>query len=277
MPYFTVRGPMAIPAAGGLLLDSISGSPLVAYSSRKLRSAYAGNDLKVYQTLSTVLTDIGFTGNDLDTGALATAIGANTGLIDTWYDQSTNANNARPLAGLSTKGPMIVNAGTNQTKNGHVAPNFNTGDAGASLLTPNLAISEPNTICAVVQQTSNSIWTDGTVAREFIATDPATVYTIFAGSAGVTGGTGDTNIHGFICYFDNAGAGNFLYVDNTAVISADNTAGTGGINQQVIGNDTVSASAINGFVCEFLIFPGIISSSDRATIRSSWASYWGTP
>lgn len=77
-----------------LPLDAITASAAGAYGLRKLRSAYAGNCIKVTTSASGNATqDIGFVGNNLDTASLATFLGANTGTITTWYDQSGNVRN----------------------------------------------------------------------------------------------------------------------------------------------------------------------------------------
>ena len=80
---------------GALLpLDGLSVSAAGAYGLRKLRTAYAGNCIKVTTSAAGNATqDIGFVGNNLDTASLATFLGANTGTINTWYDQSGNARN----------------------------------------------------------------------------------------------------------------------------------------------------------------------------------------
>ena len=82
-----------------------------AYSLRKLRSAYTGNCIEVYN--GTSYADIGFTSqNELDIEALNTHCGSNNGLISKWYDQSTTANTAVQTATGSM--PQIYNGSTQQ-------------------------------------------------------------------------------------------------------------------------------------------------------------------
>lgn len=65
----------------------------VAYSVRKLRTAYTGSCMAVYNGTSSV--DIGFNEfNELDVPAIKTHCGTHNGYVSTWYDQSGNANNA---------------------------------------------------------------------------------------------------------------------------------------------------------------------------------------
>ena len=72
------------------LLDSYPGA-YAAWSLRKLRNAYTGYAIQVTRTSDSATQDIGFVGEDLDTSALTSFIGANTGQVSIWYDQSGNS------------------------------------------------------------------------------------------------------------------------------------------------------------------------------------------
>jgi hypothetical protein len=76
---------VAIPT--GLLLDAYPNA-LVAYSFRKLRAAYTGSAVRMRRVSDSVEQDIGFVGNDFDTASAATFIGASSGTIVTWYNQT---------------------------------------------------------------------------------------------------------------------------------------------------------------------------------------------
>ena len=81
--YFTQNTP---------LLDTYSGAA-AAYSLRKLRTAYTGDAVEVYNGSS--YADIGFNVfGELDTVALAAHCGSNNGFVSKWYDQSGNTNTA---------------------------------------------------------------------------------------------------------------------------------------------------------------------------------------
>jgi hypothetical protein len=79
------------PAPVSFLLDTYTNAT-VAYSLRKLRSAYSGNAIKVRRSSDNLEQDIGFIGNVLDTASLLTFCGVGNGFVTRWYDQSTNAN-----------------------------------------------------------------------------------------------------------------------------------------------------------------------------------------
>jgi hypothetical protein len=100
------------PAA--LLLDTYSGAA-VAYSLRKLRTAYAGSAIRVRRSVDNAEQDIAFSGNDLDTASLLTFCGAGNGFVTTWYDQSGNALNSTMSTAIQQ--PRIVSAGVLDVKN----------------------------------------------------------------------------------------------------------------------------------------------------------------
>lgn len=80
-----------------------------AYSFRALRSAYTGNCIRVRRSSDNTEQNFGFLNNYLDTAALLTFVGANSGFIVTWYDQSGNAIDA--TTSTTSKQPRIINAG----------------------------------------------------------------------------------------------------------------------------------------------------------------------
>jgi hypothetical protein len=103
-----------MPKAVPLLLDLFPNAA-VAYSLRKLRTAYNGSAIRVRRSSDNTEQNIDFVGNDLDTASLLAFCGAGNGFITTWYDQSENGNNATQ----STAGnqPRIVNSGTLEVQN----------------------------------------------------------------------------------------------------------------------------------------------------------------
>jgi hypothetical protein len=97
-----------MPKAQPLLLDLFPNAS-VAYSLRKLRTAYSGSAIRVRRSSDNTEQDIGFVGNNLDTASLLTFCGAGNGFVTTWYDQSTNANNATQATAASQA--QIVSVG----------------------------------------------------------------------------------------------------------------------------------------------------------------------
>lgn len=83
--------PVAHWGKKGLLLDQVPGA-VAAYSSRKLRTAYAGSALRVRRFSDNAEQDIGFSAGLLDTAALVAFVSGGGGYVSKWYDQSGGGN-----------------------------------------------------------------------------------------------------------------------------------------------------------------------------------------
>jgi hypothetical protein len=107
---------------GQFLLDQFSGAA-AAYSLRRLRNAYTGSAIRVRRSSDNAEQDIGFTNlGVLNTAALSSFVGANSGFVTTWYDQSGNGRNLIQSTGANQ--PRIVNAGTNEQLGGIISLYF---------------------------------------------------------------------------------------------------------------------------------------------------------
>lgn len=111
----------AIAAPVTPLLDTY-GSASCAYSTRLLRTAYAGQCLRIRRSSDNAEQDIGFVSGAIDESAITTFVGANSAFVVTWYDQSGNARDITQTT--TTRQPRIVNAGVIDKRNGKVAPIF---------------------------------------------------------------------------------------------------------------------------------------------------------
>ena len=104
------------------ILDTYTGA-VAGYSLRKLRNAYAGSAIEVTRTSDSATQDIGFDANgDLDTSALTSFIGGNTGVVSKWYDQTGNSQNMTQSTQANM--PTIVSSGTLITQGGLPAVRF---------------------------------------------------------------------------------------------------------------------------------------------------------
>lgn len=122
-----------ISSSGGslpLLLDTYSGA-IVAYSLRKLNTAYTGYAIRVRRSSDDTSQDIGFKADGtLDTTALTTFVGANNGFVSIWYDQSTNGYNLSQSTAANQL--RVVYNGSLDLLNGKVAltSNYNSAQVG---------------------------------------------------------------------------------------------------------------------------------------------------
>lgn len=103
-------------SGGGLLLDEYGTNNKLAYSVRKLRTAYTGSCMRV-RNGSSVELDIGFDASgNLDESALLTHCGAGDGFVVKWYDQSGNGGTMEQTIDIPQ--PQIVSSGVVLKDNG---------------------------------------------------------------------------------------------------------------------------------------------------------------
>jgi hypothetical protein len=107
----TTPTPTATPVP--LLLDTYPS--LVAYSLRKLRTAYTGSAIRVRRTSDNAEQDIGFVNNQLDTSALTSFVGSSTGRITRWYNQGSSGGVNNFIQSSAGSQPFIVNSGVTYT------------------------------------------------------------------------------------------------------------------------------------------------------------------
>lgn len=103
--------------------------------------------MRVRRSSDNAEQDIGFVGNDLDTAALATFVGANDGFVTKWYDQSGNGINLEQTVGAWQ--PLIRAGGTTYSVNGKSAIYFDTSSKYLTYTTAK-PLTSKYTISAVI-------------------------------------------------------------------------------------------------------------------------------
>tara|TARA_R100001440_G_scaffold74657_1_gene100396 strand:+ start:374 stop:1300 length:927 start_codon:yes stop_codon:yes gene_type:complete len=145
---------LTAPPAATLLLDTFGEDCAAAYSVRKLRTAYSGSAFRVRRDSDDTEQDIGFDSDgNLDESALTTFVGANNGFIVTWYDQTTNANNATQAS--SNRQMRVVTSGTIEKIGTKVAPdavNSRTYYETSSII----SVTPPQTTIGVIKPDATS-------------------------------------------------------------------------------------------------------------------------
>jgi hypothetical protein len=257
------------------LLDALTVSPAVAFSTRKLRAAYSGFALRVKRTGDNTQQDIGFVGTDLDTASLSSFVGSNDGSVTILYDQSGNGHDA---TGVGATAPLIIKTGVLKTRNGKAIIGQPVSGAGTCGWTfSGVSLSQPDSYGVVAAIASSGNFVDGATgssSRQIIA-NTGTNWSIYAGAGPVNSSSAsDSNIHGLVAVFN--GSNSFLYVDSSAVINAN--AGTQAFPNPAGISFDASNGQTDGDYCEYIGgLSGSISATDLLTLTSSWHSYWGTP
>jgi hypothetical protein len=139
-------------------LDIYTGAA-AAYSLRKLRTAYTGSAIRVRRSNDNTEQDIGFTSSgDLDTASLKTFVGANSGFVTTWYDQSGNARNATQSTAANQ--PRIVGLSGIDRLNGEPSVFF-IGAGNNNYLTHSVIATSPTRLyifSSLSSETQATVW-----------------------------------------------------------------------------------------------------------------------
>lgn len=282
------------PAASGLILDSYTAS--AAYSTRKLRTAYSGSAIRVRRSSDNTEQDIGFSGNELDTSALTTFVGANDGFVVTWYDQSGNARDVTQAT--TANQPQIVASGSVIVENTKPAIRFN-GSSHHLTRTGDFLYDQG-------QATLVGAWTrDGVTGGRAIATEGNTASDAAVYRFAFTDGAN----HNFFIRNDantqtaNSTIGSAFYSttvktnlavysirDTGSSVSAwkNNTLGSSTLSYTRSGTLTLANFTIgawrrsglldyfDGEIAELIFMPTAIDTADRETIQTDLATYFGT-
>lgn len=268
-------------------LDTYTGAYL-AYSLRKLRTAYTGNAVKVRRDTDNVEQDIGFDNNgNFNMNALKNFIGSNAGFVTTWYDQS--GNNRNLIQTVAAEQPRIINTG-----NVTYIVNGRAGIKWYDTLTPpslnmyynaGTTLSQPNSmfmyyLIESLPTTQNMFLLDsyGTTNRNVylinFASPNQNKYTINAGTNLISTSNANTN-PSLASIFYNTTSSN-LYINTTSIASgAVGSQSLDGItlgNRYANGGDS-SIYNFKGTMMEFIYYNSD-QSSNRTGIESNMNSYF---
>ena len=269
--------PTNTPSSAGSLLLDLYPNAAIAYSTRKLRTAYSGNCIRVRRSSDNAEQDIGFAGNTLDTTALTNFItGSTDGRITTWYDQS--GNNANLTQTTAAKQPWIISGGTLFTYNSKPVLKgvqtgvsaTNTGMIGAVDIVNPFLISS-----AFLEETSGS----GTRAlhannqNALISNRRTNNNTVFTNATIYNPQWGAVNVMQ-ITSFRKITTTSTLYTNTTLLLSGttgNDKFGTIGIGA---GNNFTPSESANGRWGELVCWNASQSDANQTGITSNQQTYW---
>lgn len=247
-----------------LLLDSYPNAA-VAYSLRKLRTAYSGNCIRVRRSSDNTEQDFGFVNNVLDTASLLTFCGAGNGFITTWYDQSGSLKDT--VQATATAQPRIVNAGSLDTVNGKVAI---LGDgSNDTLKNTTLSLTNPSSIISVVDKvgTSGNFGLFSSTAQLGGAfTLTSTGYTFYQNGASFTPAYANNNQSLLVAKSTSTGTDWELYGNNTTVTNSAQNIGT--VIGSVISLFSRASTTTNSVFANIYMQEYVIWSSNQMTNRT---------
>jgi hypothetical protein len=251
--YFTQNTP---------LLDTYSGAA-AAYSLRKLRTAYTGDAVEVYNGSS--YADIGFNVfGELDTVALAAHCGSNDGFVSKWYCQSGNGNDLTQTATGAM--PKIYDSQNGVIlENGKPALHF-TGDA----LDQSEFLNSGDALTFVF--VSSNLLGQTATPKYFLYTDQGNVNGSIilrtqsgSTSTSVNAGYSLTNyVDGTAAQWTDRGTAYNLFVSGQRLSFNYGSVNTTQVGPMLIGNRTDSSTQnINGKLQEMLFWP-----ADQSSVRT---------
>jgi len=260
-------------AATFSILDNYTGAS-VAYSLRKVRTAYTGSAIRVRRSSDNSEMDIAFNANgDLDTTTLLSFVGSGDGFVARWYDQSGNNDYAYNTTASSQ--PRIVMSGVVTTSGGRPAIYWDN--------------SRPD-----VLRINTKVWSGvNTIRSSFVAMKWVTG----TGNTPIFGQTSDANFHpdttgnnlilseAYASYDIKYGA---LYLNGVSktvnqfsknintnqIISMIQLSQIGYFN--LIGNDrgyAAPAGYFKGYYSEIIIYP-TSQATNRTAIESNMNGYY---
>jgi len=246
----------------------------VAYSLRKLRTAYTGNAIRVRRTDLTE-QNIGFTATgNLDTAALLSFVGTgalDNGFVTTWYDQSGNGRNAIQTTALMQ--PKIVSGGSILNINSKPSVAWD-GVSGKILKSAAFTGGTIDSSFSVIKiNTQGSAFMDGNTTNNisFWSTDTAGSFRVYAGNVDVVTNIFYLNTQSLITAIVN-GSNSILKVNTTEVTNRN--FGTNVRNGVSIGAIGDINNPLFGNVQEIIIYP-TNKYSDSNNIQSNINTYYG--
>ena len=257
------------------------------YSVRKAVSGYAGSCMRVRRSSDNAEQDIGFVGNDLDTASLATFVGANTGYVKTWYDQSGNGNDLTNATEATQ--PLIRAGGTTYTQNGKPAIYYDTTAKFLSLPSA-INITSKYTISTVLNldagnkiigrgdnNNANLIFNQaGSAVSHSNGQSPS--FAVTASTYGFTTGTQRLlevyRNRNTAWLYDNAVIKTGLAATNAAPYPGTNIYDTDNHFLR-IGNDYGFGYAFTGYIQEWNLKTGVVESDSNVAIQADINGYFG--
>jgi len=276
--------PYASPSVN-LLLDDYPNAA-AAYSLRKLDKDYTGSAIRVRRSNDNSEQDIGFTSSgDLETASLKTFVGANSGFVTTWYDQSGSSPARNATQSTAANQPRVVNAGTVERQGSRPTVSFD-GD-NDRLINNSINQAQPIT-CFLTSKnnrtgtTTYSIFYDGYNAQNIfyrgITGDQANNFTIAAGNASYQFTTAsNTDFNLFYILLNQLSSK--LQVNNNTELSAAQTIGANNLNGISIGNirgnpsPVIGGAGLLGLITE-LVFYGSDQSTNKTGIQNNINTYY---
>ena len=209
------------------ILDQFKNAKM-AYSVRRLRTAYTGAALRVRRSSDNAEQDIYFDWKgDLDTASLMLFAGSDTVSVKIWYDQTGNGYDMSQTT--NSLQPLIVNAGVLYTKNGRPSTFTVDGQNQYLHLSTNVTVGLNYSLVGVMEYTQNG--------REWLGASFGNTYGIYPLGTQCYHNVSESGV-GTCYWLWNLGA--FFPINERAVVRIHRT----GINAGIKVNGNINIAPI---------------------------------
>lgn len=259
-------GSVIIPIA---LLD-LYPNAAVAYSLRKLRTAYTGSAIRVRRSSDNTEQDIGFTAlSDLDTSALTSFCGSGNGFVTTWYDQSGNARNATQSTAANQ--PQVVSGGSVIMENGK--PSIDHISTTQLLLSANFTIGSTYSMYGVVKFDAYNKEIFGSSTGSYNIYQESTKNYHNGGGVGFSNGVFGLNF-ALLSTYRNGTVAVSQYKNSTILGSTFNLSANGNFVLRSLSGEEISIYNLDGRLSEAIIY-NTYQFSNQSGLEGNIKTYYG--
>jgi len=275
----------SIPFPASLLLDAYTGAT-VAYSYRKLRTAYAGSAVRIRRSSDSAEQNVGFSGNDFDTATAASFIGGGTGFVVTWFDQSGNGYDVTQATtgqqptysatGIGTMPASLFTSGSS-TRLRTVVDSVAFNSIPASLFIRSYVTAGSNSDARIFSFAASGFNDFSSLPSFNLQRGPGSGNNYLGQRNSLSiGGIAETDGTAYRVSLIFDGTNGTIRLNNASPSTTAFTAALGGTVATInVGCSASGGSFITGGISEIVFWPSD-QTANRTSINADQLAYWGT-
>ena len=259
-------------AVGSPILDQLTATATAAYSTRRLKGAYAGNAMRVRRSSDNAEQDIGFASDGtLNQAALLSFVGSGSGYVSIWYDQVGGKNLTQTITAyqptIAVSGAVYKIGGTPTLY--HDLSNDGMGYGGSVYLNSN-----PLTVNVVTGSNSNNNGPRRAVQgspNNWLIGPFENVSSWYAEGWNYNSANWPLTSLQVITVIQPLSAANTAWHNGASVAAGNNKGVPGRINTGAAGGNF---GPLDGYVSEVIVFSTDITTTDRQKLENNQLDYY---
>ena len=268
-------------AASTPILDTVTGAS-IAYSFRKLRTAYSGSAVRLRRDSDNTESDIGFSGTGFDAATAASFVGGGSGYGATFYDQANSYNLTQ-----STASKQAIYAATNGA-NSKPCFTFDGTDDIFSRTASIPTLSTGVTIFAVLKYTADKYafaiggyFNGAGVRLRSVSPNHSFNLQTAASTPADLSKSGTPSNYNLITARYKGSTGVREIFQNGGTAATDTlTAANITQNQTLLylggaQHDSLVFNYLTGSVCELILFPSALSDANMQAVNADIGNFYG--